>query len=140
VLKHRYRLDDRIALGGVGEVWRGTDLVLRRVVAVKLLRPEYAQDEECLARFRVEGRHAALLSAGAKIDAKNPFGDRPIMVAALSGHLAIVKKLLTRGAALDTPGWTPLIYAATNGGTEVVRYLLDAGAAIRRRRRTARRH
>ena len=62
VLKHRYRLDDRIALGGVGEVWRGTDLVLRRPVAVKLLRPEYAQDEECLARFRAEARHAALLS------------------------------------------------------------------------------
>lgn len=62
VLKHRYRLDDRIALGGVGEVWRGTDLVLRRVVAVKLLRPEYVQDEECLARFRAEGRHAALVS------------------------------------------------------------------------------
>jgi len=62
VLRHRYRLDGCIALGGVGEVWRGTDLVLRRVVAVKLLRPEYAQDEECLARFRAEGRHAALLS------------------------------------------------------------------------------
>jgi eukaryotic-like serine/threonine-protein kinase len=62
VLRDRYRLDDRIALGGVGEVWRGTDLVLERVVAVKLLRPEYAQDEECLARFRAEGRHAALLS------------------------------------------------------------------------------
>jgi hypothetical protein len=45
VLKHRYRLDGPIALGGVGEVWRGTDLVLRRVVAVNLLRPEYAQDE-----------------------------------------------------------------------------------------------
>src|SRR5215470_20316814 len=62
VLRHRYRLDDRIALGGVGEVWRATDLVLERVVAVKLLRPEFAQDEECLARFRAEGRHAALLS------------------------------------------------------------------------------
>src|SRR6266516_6280868 len=62
VLKHRYRLDCRIGVGGMGEVWRGTDLALRRVVAVKLLRPEYAQDEECLARFRAEGRHAALLS------------------------------------------------------------------------------
>ena len=62
VLTHRYRLDGPVALGGVGEVWRGTDLVLERVVAVKLLRPEYAQDEECLARFRAEGRHAALLS------------------------------------------------------------------------------
>src|SRR5215475_14306152 len=62
VLKHRYRLDGPVALGGVGEVWRGTDLVLERVVAVKLLRPEWAQNEECLARFRAEGRHAALLS------------------------------------------------------------------------------
>jgi len=62
VLKDRYRLDGRIAFGGTGEVWRGFDLVLERAVAVKLLRPEYAQDEECLARFRTEGRHAALLS------------------------------------------------------------------------------
>ncbi len=62
VLKHRYRLDDRIAVGGMGEVWRGTDLALRREVAIKLLRPEYVQDEECLARFRAEGRHTASLS------------------------------------------------------------------------------
>src|SRR5262249_55586025 len=71
-----------------------------------------------------------LLAAGAKVDAANAFGDRPIMVAALNGHLSIVKTLFRRGATLDTPGWTPLIYAATNGQTEVVRYLLDAGAAI----------
>src|SRR5215468_5921067 len=55
VLRHRYRLDDPIALGGVGEVWRGTALVLRRVVAVKLLRPAYAQDGQSLARFRARG-------------------------------------------------------------------------------------
>ena len=62
VLKHRYRLDERIAAGGMGEVWRSTDLGLERVVAIKLLRPEYVQDEECLARFRAEGRHSASLS------------------------------------------------------------------------------
>jgi ankyrin repeat protein len=72
----------------------------------------------------------ALLGAGAKVDSANGFGDRPIMVAALNGHLSIVKTLHRRGAALDAPGWTPLIYAATNGQIEVVRYLLDAGAAI----------
>src|SRR6266550_3730479 len=55
VLNGRYRLDGRIAFGGTGEVWRGTDLVLERVVAVKLLRPEYAQDEESLARLLAEG-------------------------------------------------------------------------------------
>src|SRR5215470_5479234 len=62
VLNHRYQLDTLIGVGGTGEVWQGTDLALQRVVAVKLLRPEYAQDEESLTRFQAEGRHAALLS------------------------------------------------------------------------------
>ena len=39
-LAGRYRLEERIAAGGVGEVWRGRDLVLARPVAVKLLRPD----------------------------------------------------------------------------------------------------
>ncbi len=72
----------------------------------------------------------ALLGAGAKVDLANHFGDRPISVAALGGHLAIVKTLFTRGAALDAPGWTPLLYAASAGQTEVARYLLDSGANI----------
>jgi serine/threonine protein kinase len=39
LLAGRYRLDQRIASGGFGEVWRATDVVLTRPVAVKLLRP-----------------------------------------------------------------------------------------------------
>jgi eukaryotic-like serine/threonine-protein kinase len=62
LLAGRYRLDSRIAVGGMGEVWRGTDTVLSRPVAVKLLRTEYAQYPEVLARFRAEGRHAGSLS------------------------------------------------------------------------------
>jgi serine/threonine-protein kinase len=42
----------------MGEVWRATDLVLRRPVAVKLLRAEHASSPETLARFRAEARHA----------------------------------------------------------------------------------
>jgi tRNA A-37 threonylcarbamoyl transferase component Bud32 len=59
VLAGRYRLAEPIAGGGVGEVWRGHDTVLDRVVAVKLLRPEYVQHPQTLARFRAEARHAA---------------------------------------------------------------------------------
>ena len=58
----RYRLEGRIAVGGVGEVWRGTDEVLGRPVAVKLLRAEYVQHPGTLARFRSEARHAGSLS------------------------------------------------------------------------------
>ena len=36
----RYRLEGRIATGGMGEVWRATDTVLGRPVAVKLLKHE----------------------------------------------------------------------------------------------------
>ncbi len=57
----RYRLEDRIATGGMGEVWRATDTVLDRPVAVKLLKDEYAGDETFRARFLSEARHAAAL-------------------------------------------------------------------------------
>jgi serine/threonine protein kinase len=61
LLAGRYRLQDRIAAGGAGEVWRACDAVLGRAVAVKLLCPEYAGNGEMLARFRAEARYAALV-------------------------------------------------------------------------------
>ncbi len=62
VLAGRYRLEGCVAYGGVGEVWRATDLVLGRPVAVKLLRTEYAQHPEVLTRFRAEAKHAGSVS------------------------------------------------------------------------------
>ncbi len=62
MLAGRYRLDEPIAAGAVGQVWRGLDAVLERPVAVKLLRAEYAQHADILTRFRAEARHAGSLS------------------------------------------------------------------------------
>jgi len=71
-----------------------------------------------------------LLAGRAKVNARNRYGDTAIMVAALNGHLGIVRMLRTKGAALDYPGWTPLIYAATGGHDEIVRFLLAEGANV----------
>ena len=62
VLADRYVFAERIAVGGMGEVWRAKDTVLGRVVAVKCLKPEYVDDAEFRERFRAEARHAAGLS------------------------------------------------------------------------------
>ena len=57
----RYRLDARIATGGMGEVWRATDTLLDRSVAVKLLKTEYADNPTFRVRFESEAQHAASL-------------------------------------------------------------------------------
>ncbi|MFE7631951.1 protein kinase [Kocuria sp. NPDC057446] len=62
VLGGRYALTDRIAIGGMGEVWKAKDRVLGRIVAVKILKEEYTGDPNFLQRFRAEARHTALLN------------------------------------------------------------------------------
>mgnify|MGYP001738613890 FL=1 len=58
VLQDRYRLIERIAMGGMGEVWRAQDLRSGRVVAAKVMRPELAGDELFLQRLRTEAKNA----------------------------------------------------------------------------------
>ena len=55
----RYRLSKRIAIGGMGEVWRAQDEVILRDVAIKILKQEYLSDPNFLERFRTEAKHAA---------------------------------------------------------------------------------
>jgi len=57
----RYVLTERIAVGGMGEVWAATDTVLGRAVAVKLLHPGLSQEGDFAERFRAEARHSASL-------------------------------------------------------------------------------
>ena len=62
VLDRRYALEEKIGAGGYSEVWRGTDVVLARQVAIKLLHLGYAQYAEEVARFRAEAQHAGALT------------------------------------------------------------------------------
>jgi len=62
VLGERYSLTKRIAIGGMGEVWAATDMVLGREVAVKVLRDDLVDSPVFLARFRAEARHTAALA------------------------------------------------------------------------------
>ncbi|MEJ7634370.1 protein kinase [Aeromicrobium sp.] len=60
-LSGRYRLDELIGGGGMGEVWRAHDEVLDRTVAIKIIRPHLADDENVRARLRVEAQLAGSL-------------------------------------------------------------------------------
>ena len=62
LLVGRYELLERIAMGGMAEVWRGTDRILSRPVAIKMLHPHLATDAILVERFRAEALAVARLS------------------------------------------------------------------------------
>lgn len=57
----RYVFGDFIASGGMAEVWRARDNDYSRDVAIKLLKPEYADDPASRSRFDAEARHVQSL-------------------------------------------------------------------------------
>ncbi len=62
IFNNRYRLDRKLGEGGMATVFCGTDTLLRRRVAIKVLRDQYAADEEFVRRFYQEAESAAKLS------------------------------------------------------------------------------
>ena len=56
-----YRIDGLLARGGMGVVYRATDVDLDRTVALKIIAPEHTQNEDAVARFKSEARLAASL-------------------------------------------------------------------------------
>jgi serine/threonine-protein kinase len=62
ILPSRYRGPEQIGRGGMGDIYRATDSVLGRVVAIKILAERYAQDESVRERFTREALSAARLS------------------------------------------------------------------------------
>jgi serine/threonine protein kinase len=62
VLDGRYRVDSKVARGGMATVYRAHDLRLDRTVAVKVMHPGMGEDADFVARFEREARSAARLS------------------------------------------------------------------------------
>ncbi|MFL6071064.1 MAG: Stk1 family PASTA domain-containing Ser/Thr kinase [Actinomycetes bacterium] len=58
----RYRVDGRVARGGMATVYRATDMRLDRTVALKVMHPSFAEDPDFVARFTREARAAARLA------------------------------------------------------------------------------
>ena len=58
----RYLLVELLGRGGMGEVWRALDTAIDRVVALKLLAPQFAGDQQFQQRFQREARAAAGLN------------------------------------------------------------------------------
>ncbi|MEU5154280.1 protein kinase [Glycomyces sp. NPDC021274] len=62
LLGQRYRLRERIAVGGMGEVWRAEDTVLERTVAVKAMLPALLSEPGFAKRFAAEAKMVAGLT------------------------------------------------------------------------------
>lgn len=93
VLVDRYRVDKLLGRGGMGAVFKGQQLTLKRPVAIKVLHPDLARDAQIVRRFEREAQSTAVL-------------EHPNIVRVLEfgttehGHLFIVMQLL-EGHELD---------------------------------------
>ena len=70
---------------------------------------------------------------GVQIDIRNHAGETPLMMAALKAEVGAANALVAHGAAVQKDGWSPLHYAATGGSAAIVRLLLSRGAALEAR-------
>ncbi|NEE00145.1 protein kinase [Phytoactinopolyspora halotolerans] len=75
LLANRYRLDQPLGQGGMGEVWRATDQVLGRIVAVKVMRPQLVAQPGFAERFLAEARAMATVKHPAIVNIYDYQGD-----------------------------------------------------------------
>ncbi|HLE22326.1 MAG TPA: serine/threonine protein kinase, partial [Vicinamibacteria bacterium] len=61
VLAGKYRIDALLKRGGMGAVYRATHLMLRKPIAIKLIKPELVTSEDTVRRFHREAQAASRL-------------------------------------------------------------------------------
>lgn len=109
----------------VAQALRGTDLnALRRGEHALLVAAREGSVKVGL--FLLSQRNVA-------VDVPNPQGETAIMLAAIKGHVVLVKRLIERGAAINKPGWAALHYAAAHPepiAKDIVALLLEHHAYI----------
>ena len=122
MLAERYALEEELGRGGTGMVWRALDTVLERTVAVKILRPDLAEDLAFLERLAAEATTAARVQAPGLV--------RLLDIGAERGVSFLVREHVageSLRARLDRSG--PLASAqAARVGREVLRALAEAHA------------
>ena len=86
-LDDKYRLEERLGIGGMGTVYRARHLLIDRAVAVKVLNQRLVEDEAAKARFRREAKAAGRLQHANAVSVTD-FGQTA------DGHVYIVMELL----------------------------------------------
>ena len=71
-----------------------------------------------------------LVRRRARLNIRNRNGETALSIAAYTGKLGYVQRLVDAGAEIDFFGWAPLIYAAYNGHADIADYLLKHGAKV----------
>src|SRR5881394_2691878 len=101
ILPPRYRSPRRIAVGGMGEIYRATDVALGRAVAVKVLSAHYAGNDDIRSRFTREALAAARLSGEPYVVTVFDVGEhaeRPYIVMEYLGGGSLEERLRKDGA------------------------------------------
>lgn len=120
VLDDRYRIDDPVARGGMAMVYKGTDLRLDRVVALKVMHRHLLDDEGFVERFQREARAAAHLihpNVVAVHDTGRD-GDAVYLVMEYLPNVTLRKELRHRGTL--TPRQALIVLDAVLAGLEAV--------------------
>jgi eukaryotic-like serine/threonine-protein kinase len=103
-LDDKYRLEDRLGIGGMGTVYRAVHLLIDRPVAVKVLNQRFVEDEAARTRFRREARAAGRLQHSNAVTVTD-FGETKdgyvyIVMELLEGRT--LRDVLAKEAPLDT--------------------------------------